>query len=863
MKYDDFEKEKKKTYDKVTIHKLINFGNNAKNTKISVVVPIFNVEDYIGPCLDSILNQTFKEFEVICVNDGSTDSSLDILKEYANKDNRIKIINKDNAGYGHTMNIGMDMASGEYFVIVESDDFILPTMFETLYSVAKENDLDFVKSDFYRFYGEDNTNIIKDYQKLDPTGEYYNKIFSTRENHDTYKLLMNTWTGLYNIDFLRKNNIRHSETPGASYQDNGFWFKTFFFGEKVMFVPEPFYMYRRDNPNSSVRNKTKIYAMDTEYDLINDFLVDNGERKRFLDAFVYAKYHNFHFTMDRIGLEFKKEFLLSTSEYFNELKENNELDISLLDEDDVNILNWIIEKPNEYYEYMYHIESKNYDFLKKYLQCRIDIKNFGSEDNDILLIESDDPLQVFNAPDWFKDDNGIGYMLESNTGSLDLSFKCVNDGTIKFGFKGKDYRDRKGYRIPIYIDYTEIIVDDENLVSGSRVCWHDNPFNYQKNVKDGQIIRIQVKWRPVNSNSIFTTISDFDRLLNIFTNFRVDIKNHGNYVNNIKIINCNGSYNLSKPSWFKDNSGVGSILTSSNDFFDLSFECINDGNLKIQFRAPDLRNKTGGRVPIFIEYKEIMVDGENLIKGNKVIWHDKPLSFSKQVKNGQIVNVKTRWRPLYSENNFNLVSDLDSSLDKFSTVQLDLKNMGDSRNNLILINSNNSLASIIKSHSYKNYSGSGTIIQTNKYNLNLSFKCINDGKLKINFGPLKLNEKNSIRLPIYIDLKEIFIDGINVLNEEKVLTPDTLFTYEKRIFDGQIVDISLKWAPLSTNSNAHEAISSEIIKNDEIERLKNQIRILNNENQELKEFNNGILNSNSWKLTGPLRKIKHTKDKVI
>ena len=310
MNYDDFEEEKKKTRDKVNIHDLINFNNNPDSIKISVVVPIFNVEDYIKPCLDSILNQTFTDFEVICVNDGSTDSSLDILKEYAAKDYRIKIINKDNAGYGHTMNLGMDMASGEYFAIVESDDFILPKMFETLYPIAKENDLDFVKSDFYRFYGEDNNNIIKSLEKLDSSGKYYNKLFSTRKNHNTYTLLMNTWTGLYNIDFLRKNNIRHSETSGASYQDNGFWFKTLFYGEKVMFIPEPFYMYRQDNPNSSISNKTKIYAMDAEYDLINNFLEDEGKRKDFLDAFVYAKYHNFHFTMDRIGLEFKKEFLL-------------------------------------------------------------------------------------------------------------------------------------------------------------------------------------------------------------------------------------------------------------------------------------------------------------------------------------------------------------------------------------------------------------------------------------------------------------------------------------------------------------------------------------------------------------------------
>lgn len=651
MKYADYENEKKKTHDKVTIHQLINFENNVENIKISVVVPIFNVEDYIAACLDSILNQTFKEFEVICVNDGSTDSSLDILKEYATKDDRIKIINKDNAGYGHTMNLGMDMASGEYFAIVESDDFILPKMFETLYATAKKNDLDFVKSDFYQFYGEDNTNILKEYQKIDYSGECYNKIFSTRENHKMYTLLMNTWTGLYDLDFLRKNNIRHSETPGASYQDNGFWFKTFFHGERVMFIPEAFYMYRQDNPNSSISNKTKIYAMDAEYDLIKNYLDDEGIRKDFLDAFVYAKYHNFHFTMDRIGLEFKKEFLLSTSEQFNAMKNNNELDTSLLNEYDLNILNWIIEKPNEYYDHKYNIDFKHYDFLKKYLQCRIDIKNLGSKDNDIILMETTDPLQNFYAPDWFNNDIGVGHVLESNTGSLELSFKCVNDGTVNFDFRGIDYSDRKGYRIPIYIDYTEIIIDDEILVSGSKVSWHDNPFNFQKKVQNGQIIKVQVKWKPLNVHSIFKITSDYEMLLNTLSNCRIDIKNRGQFNNDIKVICSDDSYDISKPGWFRDNFGIGSILTSNAGSLDISFECINDGNLTIEFRSTDLRNKTGDIIPIFIEYQDIKIDGKDIIDESVILWHDTPLSYDKVVKNGQVVNIKLKWKP-YNNSNF-------------------------------------------------------------------------------------------------------------------------------------------------------------------------------------------------------------------
>ena len=842
MNYEDFEKDTKKTHDKVTIHQLINFNNDDNNIKISAVVPIFNVEVYIGPCLDSILSQSLKEFEVICVNDGSTDSSLDILKEYAAKDNRIKIIDKDNAGYGHTMNIGMDMASSEYFAIVESDDFILPKMFETLYDTAKENDLDFVKSDFYRFYGEDNKNIIKEYQKLDKTksNKYYNKIFSTHDNHDTYKLLMNTWTGLYNLDFLRKNNIRHSETPGASYQDNGFWFKTFFYGKRVMFIPEPFYMYRRDNPNSSIRNKTKIYAMDTEYDLIDDFLENRGEKKDFLDAYVYAKYHNFNFTMNRIGLEFKKEFLLNTSEYFNEMKKHNELDTSLLDEYDLNILNWIVERPEEYYDYMYNIESKDYEFLKKYLQCRIDIKNWGSENNDVLLIDSNDPLRSFHAPDWFKDSNGIGHVLTSNAGSLDLSFKCVNDGTVNLNFKGIDYADRRGNRIPIYVDYTEITVDDENLVSGSKVFWHDNSFNFQKSVKDGQLIKVKVKWRPISANSIFSITSDSKRLLNTLTECRIDIKNHGQYNNNIKIIDCPISCDISYPDWFNDDFGVGYILKSKEGNLDISFECINDGVLYVAFRGEDLRNREDARIPIFIEYHEIKIDGEYLFYDDKITWHDKPVLFNKNVKNGQIVNIKAKWGPVYSNSVF-----LDNSLNRFSTARIDLKNYGDESNNIILLNENTSLYNISQPEWFADLNGIGSTITSDNKKLDLSVKCINDGKLKIDFRGIDFKDSNNNRIPIYIDYREIKIDGKSIIDGSTVLWHDNKLEYSKDVKDGQIVNINLKWEHLNENSDCKNILINSVDENEEIKKLKEEIKDLTNKNKELKEFNDSILNSHS------------------
>ena len=120
--------------------------------KISVLVPIYNVEKYLEECLESIISQTLQDIEVICINDGSTDGSLKIIKKYAKNDPRFVIINKKNSGYGDSMNRGLAKATGEYIGIVESDDWVEKDMFESLYSLAKENEAEVVKSNFYNYF---------------------------------------------------------------------------------------------------------------------------------------------------------------------------------------------------------------------------------------------------------------------------------------------------------------------------------------------------------------------------------------------------------------------------------------------------------------------------------------------------------------------------------------------------------------------------------------------------------------------------------------------------------------------------------------------------------------------------------------
>lgn len=283
--------------------------------KVSVIIPVYNAERYLEECLDSITGQTLPDIEIICVNDGSTDRSSGILHRYSGRDGRILLIERENRGYGYTMNEGIARASGEYIGIMEADDYAALNMYEELYQKASEHDLDFVKADFYRFKRAEGGSMELAYNHLSPDPSDYNKIFCPGENPEALRYIMNTWSGIYKRSFLEKYQIRHNETPGASFQDNGFWFQTFINGRRGMIVDRPYYRNRRDNPDSSVKDKGKVYCINAEYDYIRRILLkDPALWERFRHMYWFKKYHNYMGTLWRIDEKYRKEYLLRFSE---------------------------------------------------------------------------------------------------------------------------------------------------------------------------------------------------------------------------------------------------------------------------------------------------------------------------------------------------------------------------------------------------------------------------------------------------------------------------------------------------------------------------------------------------------------------
>lgn len=318
--------------------------------KVSVIVPVYNVDSYLCQCMDSICNQTLKDIEVICVNDGSTDSSADILETYKNKDSRIRMIHTENRGYGHAMNVGMQAAKGEYIGIVEPDDFIAPDMYEILYHRALCTNAEIVKSDFYRFYGEKEERK-EVYNKVARVKDNYNRIIRPYCEKECFRFIMNTWPGIYKRSFLLKYKIRHNETPGASFQDNGFWFQGFCQAKRITFVDKALYYNRRDNPGSSVNNREKIYCANDEYAWIRDFLAENPVlEKEFLYQYSLKKYHTYLFTLDRIDWEYKREYVHRFAQEFREAEEKGELNQAVFTPQEWAQLHWLMRDEKEYYE---------------------------------------------------------------------------------------------------------------------------------------------------------------------------------------------------------------------------------------------------------------------------------------------------------------------------------------------------------------------------------------------------------------------------------------------------------------------------------------------------------------------------------
>ncbi len=221
---------------------------SSSSPRISVLIPVYNSGDYLITCIESLENlEGGNDIEFICVNDGSTDESPARLNSWAERDSRVKVLHRQNGGYGKAMNAALEEARGAYIGIVEPDDWVEPDMFSRLLDIAGQTGADIVKG---AYVGETEKKSHADTRfSARKKGEV-----SKPEDFPEYLIgAPSIWAAIYSKNMIDAHRIRFSETPGASFQDFGFFIRTWAAAESIATTNTPVYHYREDNPSSSIR----------------------------------------------------------------------------------------------------------------------------------------------------------------------------------------------------------------------------------------------------------------------------------------------------------------------------------------------------------------------------------------------------------------------------------------------------------------------------------------------------------------------------------------------------------------------------------------------------------------------------------
>lgn len=269
------------------------------NELISIIVPIYNVENYLQQCLDSIQDQTYQNFECLLINDGSPDNSANICREYVDKDSRFKYFEKENGGVSSARNLGIERSEGAYITFIDSDDWVESDYLEVLYRALIDEKADITISTYKQFNIKDGCFYIHSFQR-----GYEKKIFTGPELIDNLQLLSSfdhsygsTWGKL--VKSVRVETIRFNEETTLG-EDMEFWYKLFLISDKIVYVNKDTYIYRISNDEYKHFELSKIRS-DIQHRL--NFIAFLTARKLEVSSYVDDCVLYFHDLVDKMKLE--------------------------------------------------------------------------------------------------------------------------------------------------------------------------------------------------------------------------------------------------------------------------------------------------------------------------------------------------------------------------------------------------------------------------------------------------------------------------------------------------------------------------------------------------------------------------------
>ena len=362
------------------------------NPKISVIIPVYNAGDYLNESIPSVLNQSLKEIELVCVNDGSKDNSLEILKEFAKEDSRVRIIDQENAGCGAARNRALDDAIGDYIYFFDPDDYILKNTFKELYNNAYTNGSDLVIFKIARFRDGEPINYSIpgfDLEKVFNKKDFNNFTFNYK---DVKKYVLNAsfapWTKLYKREFLDKYDDFRFPT-NIAYDDAPFHIQSMLRANKISFIPKFFYYYRF-NPKGIINTSSNGMDIFRICDIVESFLKDNGFYIEFIEEF----------NLFKITQIFNYLLSTNTEEYFQKAKvefskihlgHKNKVPIKLRKKYDLVLESQSFEeyKEKEYKLRVNDLKANNKKLTKKYNNLKKENKKLTKEKKNVKKLNKD------------------------------------------------------------------------------------------------------------------------------------------------------------------------------------------------------------------------------------------------------------------------------------------------------------------------------------------------------------------------------------------------------------------------------------------------------------------------------------------
>ena len=640
--------------------------SSQKKYPISVIIPLYNEEDYIGECLDCLLAQTFQAFEIVVVDDCSTDNSVAVVEDYMPRFNgRLKLAQteKNSGGGGYVpRNIGLKLARGEYVYILDADDLILTTALETFYTSAILYDAEVVYTKSCYFVNAPNSiSLYRDF--ITRKSPRINTEFTIgNTNNNLSRLFSSDGRGEFNTiqttfcqrEFLLANKLFF---PQITRTGDFLWVVSVYCHvNRFLRISTPLCLRRRYNDNSITRTVRSPQEQCSFWlGGLAEFAKSLNELKRenkilnenpIYDLTILKK--NLLWSLDRteyarkeLGSEELFKVLLSdfTKEFSNSSASLLSLFLSFIDNE---------IRMNEYY-------SGIFNKFKNYFTARIDIKLMSAESDFQIVSISDDKAKIEN-PKWFQKD-GIGYIIHSCTGSLKFAVKSSMNGKLWLNLKAMDIRkdgDRTK-RIPYFIDYTKLIVNDKLIFDKIVPAWHNKNYNYYLNVKADEEIKIQVEWLPHRADSIeqkpskvTAPKSKVETPPSKSNTARLDIKMTPETANgDFQIVSISDNKaSVNKPAWAQNN-GIGYAIQSCDGKLEFVVKGTESGRFNLNLRGlwvpqPDNKSK---HIPYWIDYTKLIVNGETIFDTVTPAWFDKPYSYKLDAKADEEIKIQVEWLP--------------------------------------------------------------------------------------------------------------------------------------------------------------------------------------------------------------------------